>query len=240
MKLKKLLTVLGCFALVLMCAFTVVGCGEVEATAEEVNTFMANEAVVTEFKGINFNMDVSGKVNGKDVVVKMNGNIDESKNGSFTINYKYFEESMTASAYVDGTNLYINDGKTKTYVALDSLDYDNSSYEYYFNQVYGYLTDGTAEFMDLMTSEFGDALKIQKKGDAEKGNITFITYMDENGLFAKATVRFDNFKIAEATAESKMTMSIGSKSMSMSAWCKISTYTGTITLPTDLDTYKAA
>lgn len=242
MKFKKLLTVLGCFVLVLMCAFTVVGCGEVDATAEEVDAFLASEGVdVSMDEGIYFDVNVYGSVSGENVSVKMKGQIDKDGKGQFSLNFNAGEEKQNTTIYLDENYAYFQDTKTK--IALNEYtDADGpASVGGYVKGIYDCIEDSSEALTELINI-FGSSknFKLQKKGDAEKGNITFIGSIGTEAYTAKATIRFENFKISEVGLESKVTMALDEDTMNMTMYETLKVYNGSVTLPTDLNTYTAA
>ena len=240
MKFKKLLTVLGCFVLVLMCAFTFVGCGEVDATAEEVDAFLASDSVdVSMDEGIYVDLNTYGSLNGQNVSIKIKGQIDKDGKGQFSLNYNLGDYSQNTNVYVSGNYVYLQDTKTKVAIA-DYVDEEGpASVGGYVKGIYDCIEDSSEALLDFI-KEFGENsnFKLQKKGDAEKGNITFIGSIGTEAYTAKATIRFDNFKITEVGMESKASMAMGGDTMNMTMYETLKVYNGSVTLPTDLDTYK--
>ena len=240
MKFKKLLTVLGCFVLVLMCAFTFVGCGEVDATAEEVDAFLASDSVdVSMDEGIYFDVNVYGSVNGENVSVKMKGQIDKEGKGQFNLNFNAGEEKQNTTIYLDGNYAYFQDTKTK--IALN--EYTDAegpeSVGGYVKGIYDCIEDSSEALTELINM-FGSNknFKLQKKGDAEKGNITFIGSVNTEAYTNKATIRFDNFKITEVGLESKVSMAMDEYTMNLTMYETLKVYNGSVTLPSNLSEYE--
>ncbi len=210
MKLKKLLTVLGCFALVLMCAFTVVGCGEVEATADEINAYFAQEGVETSFDGLHF----EGNVDFKDAeafgkgYAKFSGEVvtteEDGLIGKIYVEYSV-EDADSGMTYGLKTTYYLKDNKlynekTKKVFAIGGADMMTPMM---FSMVNGMANDAAGAVLDVLSYESteGTTLTLQKKGDVENGNITFIATATKDSNKAYALIRFEENKAVELVSE---------------------------------------
>lgn len=239
MKFKKLLTVLGCFAIVLMCTFTFAGCGEVDTTADEVNEFFANEAVVSQFtEGYSFEVNVTGKVAGKTLYAKMNGQLDSDRNGKVSFNINSGKEVVNTNAYIDNTYIYFDNYLGSAKVKIDISDASNEGDENFgLGALLNHLTvadgDQTSFFVNTIDSFSEENLKLQKKGDVEKGNVEFIASISVDEGSAKMVIRYDNFKVVEISNSSIFKM--GSKEVNISL--KFTSYSGKVGLPNNLDSY---
>ena len=238
MKFKKLLTVLGCFALVLMCAFTVVGCGEVEATADEINAYFAQEGVDTSFDGLHF----EGNVDYKDAetfgkgYAKFSGEVvTTEEDGLIGKIYVEFSVEDADSGMTSGlkTTYYLKDNKLyneKTKKAFAIYEADMMT-PMMFSMVNGLANDAADAVLGALSygSSEGAELTLQKKGDVEKGNITFIATATKDSNKEYALIRFEENKAVELVAEmnedgnhSKIT---------------IRKYDGKVNLPNNLNEY---
>ena len=210
MKFKKLLTVLGCFALVLMCAFTVVGCGEVEATADEINAYFEQEGVDTSFDGLHF----EGNVDYKDAetfgkgYAKFSGEVvtteEDGLIGKIYVEYSV-EDADSGMTYGLKTTYYLKNNKLyneKTKKAFAIYEADMMT-PMMFSMVNGLANDAADAVLGVLSYESteGTALTLQKKGDVEKGNITFIATATKDSNKEYALVRFEDNKVVELVAE---------------------------------------
>ncbi len=210
MKFKKLLTVLGCFVLVLMCAFTVVGCGEVAATAEEINTFFADSEVVSSFDGVRFDGEAKFKdaETFGDGYVKYSGEVATSDTegliGKIYVEFSV-EDENSGMTYALKTTYYLKNNKlynekTKKYSSIGSADMMTPMM---FGMVQSLASDAENSILGIIDKESDDVkLTLQKKGDAEKGNVTFIATAEEESNKTYAYVRYENKKVVELVAES--------------------------------------
>ena len=210
MKFKKLLTVLGCFALVLMCAFTVVGCGEVEATADEINAYFAQEGVDTSFDGLHF----EGNVDYKDAetfgkgYAKFSGEVvtteEDGLIGKIYVEYSV-EDADSGMTYGLKTTYYFKNNKLyneKTKKAFAIYEADMMT-PMMFSMVNGLANDAADAVLEVLSYESteGTALTLQKKGDVENGNITFIATATKESNKAYALIRFEENKAVELVSE---------------------------------------
>ncbi len=206
MKLRKILSILGCFALVLMCAFTFVGCGEVESTKDEINDFLQADGVETSFEDKGYHFDLYSRFGDAEVIkngyVKMNGEIvptNEDIEAKIYDKY-YYEETTSGMICAFSGTYYIKDGdyyctKTKnitnapsdtmTSKLLASVDQLAQNVVTSFETVFGYEGDQDT------------TLTYQKKGDVEKKNVEFTATAKNSILKKTAFVKFNNGKIVE-------------------------------------------
>ena len=239
MKFKKLLTVLGCFVLVLMCAFTVVGCGEVAATEEEVNDFFADSEVVSSFDGIKFDGEAKFKdaETFGDGYAKYSGEVVSSDTegliGKFYVEFS-IEDANSGMTYALKTTYYLKNNKlynekTKKYSSIGSADMMTPMM---FGMVQSLANDAEDPIVDILNMASEDnKLTLQKKGDAEKGNVTFIATLENGANKSTAFVRYENKTIVELVTELNEE---GNYSKTT-----IKAYDGTINLP-DLSGYTEA
>lgn len=245
MKMKKLLTTLGCFALILVCAFTFVGCGEVDSSIDEVNAFLANDSVQTSFdRGISLEMTMSGYGAGENYSVKISGQIDKDGKGQLRIYSNTEGEKIDTRAYIDGEYIYFEKylGNNKVKYALsDAQDEDVGSI---LTQIYSQIDNGVEYFLSNVGTYSGvEGFKIQKKGDEAKGNVEYIASVSHEKSFIKSTIKFSDYKIVEMINDMNMTIggflmtASANASMTMRIYQKFSIFTGKVTLPNNLNTY---
>ena len=206
MKLKRILTILGCFALILMCSLTVVGCGEVEATKDEVNEFLQADGIETSFEDKGYHFDLYSRFGDAEVFkngyVKMSGEIvpvDEDIEARMYVEY-YYEETATGTICAFSGTYYLKDDKfystkTKNITSNPSDIMTSSLYDSVVSAAKG--VSGAINEIISYESDTNTTLTYQKKGDLEKKNVEF-TITAKNSILKKtAFVKFNNGKIVE-------------------------------------------
>ena len=206
MKLRKILSILGCFALVLMCALTFVGCGEVESTKDEINDFLLEDGVETSFEDKGFKFDLYSRFGDAEVFkngyVKMSGEIvpvDEDIEAKIYVEY-FYEDSNSGMTIAFSGTYYIKDEKfystkTKNITSNPSDVMTSSLYDSVVSAAKG--VSGAINEIISYESDTNTTLTYQKKGDLEKKNVEF-TITAKNSILKKtAFVKFNNGKIVE-------------------------------------------
>ncbi len=239
MKIKRFLTVLGCFVLVLMCAFTVVGCGEVEATADEINAFLQTEGVETTFEDKGYHFDFYTKFGNLEVYkngfIKMSGEFvpnEDGFDGKIYVEY-YFVDANSEAEYSLKTTYYLKDEKyynTKTKkITTSASDFMTPVL---MDRIYEAVENVKDAISDILAynGQEGATLKLQKKGDIEKGNVEIFATANFETMKNYVYARYQNSKLVDYLTE------LSGEGTTIKI--NIKEYNGKINFPNDIENYE--
>ena len=248
--MKKLLTVVLCLVLALSTA-TMMGCskstfdGDYQET--DVATVEQMAAEIAEAEGgeeldygqgvkLAFDMDVaSGELSGelkmdiKAIAVEedlqMQGSMTMTEGEESQTGEMYFTEGyMYTAATYEGQTM-----KMKVPMTIDDLIGN------YVNEMGSDVTYSISEVLDMMEGAEGVKWYVEDKEDSKKIKVEYAD--EEMGEVKVILVYNGQYKLIAVSYEMSMSMTMGEETMTMNLNMTVEPWSGSISLPTDLNTY---
>ncbi len=240
-------------ALLCLSLFMVAGCGSAfDANYKETDAETMNEIVdkaedaeagtsIDYFKGVKLVIDVEMKMSaqGKTESMAVKGNmvmaaIDEKLAMSGEIKANGDGENVDGKVYYSDGYLYANGTYKNNTVKMKQ----EMPIEYFIDRY----TDGAEQMMDIAFAmrQFG-SLEGAKFFQAEKDGNTYIKFTFESAEMGKVEMYFifnADFNLIGFKMQSSGKMELGGGSMESKMLISMEPYSGSINLPSDLDTYE--
>ena len=219
--MNKILSIMACFAFVLVGGLTLAACGGSEETvsSDEFSEFVKQEGVVSEFSGYELDLQV----------VDLSANatvVSDGKNVDAKITFPSLDGSEGQVIYVKDNNVYFGTGEDKFYMAL--ADYSNSMQD--LSSILAY----SGDLSDMMIEFVGrnSGFEIVKKTDGDT-----VTFTAEVSYTAGETTKESSAEIVYINnVLNKLIMVSQTNGVTISN-VSLSSYSGEISVP-DISTYK--
>ena len=219
--MKKILSIMACFAFIFVGGLTLAACGGSEETvsSDEFSEFVKQEGVVSEFSGYELDLQVVD-LSANATVVSDGENVDAK------ITFPSLDGSEGQVIYVKDNNVYFGTGEDKFYMAL--ADYSNSMQD--LSSILAY----SGDLSDMMIEFVGrnSGFEIVKKTDGDT-----VTFTAEASYTVGGTTTESSAEIVYINnVLNKLIMVSQTNGVTISN-VSLSSYSGEISVP-DISTYK--